>query len=162
MKIGFGYDLHKLTAGRKMMIGGVHIPCDFGEEAHSDGDVLLHAIIDALLGALAEGDIGSHFPPGDSKWKDVSSLVLLEKTMAIVKEKGYVVNNLDCTVVLEKPKLLPYKKEICSTIAKAIGVQLDCISVKGKTKEKVDAVGRGEAIESFATLLLEKKEDRSS
>lgn len=154
MRIGFGYDLHKLKQGRKMMIGGVHIPCDFGEEAHSDGDVLLHAIIDALFGAIAEGDIGSHFPPSDDKWKDADSLELLRQSMAIVSERGYSVVNLDCTVVLEKPKLLPHKEEIRRTIAGALNTEIGNVSVKGKTKEKVDAVGRGEAIEAYASLLL--------
>ncbi|MBN2658784.1 MAG: 2-C-methyl-D-erythritol 2,4-cyclodiphosphate synthase [Spirochaetales bacterium] len=154
MRIGFGYDLHRLKTGRKMMIGGVHIPCGFGEEAHSDGDVLLHALIDALFGAIAEGDIGSHFPPGDSEWKDISSLVLLGKTMEIVRDRGYSLVNLDCTVVLEKPKLLPYMQEIRSSIAGALGADVRQISVKGKTKEKVDAVGRGEAVEAYVSLLL--------
>lgn len=154
MRIGFGYDLHKLKTGRKLMIGGVHIPCDFGEEAHSDGDVLLHAVIDALFGAIAEGDIGSHFPPSDIRWKDVSSLVLLKKTMEIIRERKFSLINLDCTVVLEKPKLLPYKEKIRQTMADALGTDISRISVKGKTKEKVDAVGRGEAIEAYASLLL--------
>lgn len=155
MRIGFGYDLHKLTPNRELMIGGVHIPCEFGEEAHSDGDVLLHAIIDALFGAIAEGDIGSHFPPSDQKWKDISSLILLKKTFKIVKSKGYSIGNLDCTIVLEKPKLLPHIPAIRDSIATALEIKISQISVKGKTKEKVDAVGRGEAIEAYASLLLE-------
>lgn len=154
MRIGFGYDLHKLTIGRKLMIGGVHIPCDFGEEAHSDGDVLLHAIIDALFGAIAEGDIGSHFPPSDQKWKDISSLILLEKTFDIVQAKGFDIGNIDCTIVLEKPKLLPHIPAIRKSIAKALHIPIAQVSVKGKTKEKVDAVGRGEAIEAYASLFL--------
>lgn len=155
MRIGFGYDLHKLILGRKLMIGGVHIPCEFGEEAHSDGDVLLHAIIDALFGAIAEGDIGSHFPPSDEKWKDMNSLILLKKSFEIVKDKGFTIGNLDCTIVLEKPKLLPHMQEIKSSIAKALEIDISQVSVKGKTKEKVDAVGRGEAIEAYASLLLQ-------
>ena len=154
MRIGFGYDLHKLQKGKKLMIGGAHIPSEFGEEAHSDGDVLLHAIIDALFGAIAEGDIGSHFPPSDSQWKDISSLILLQKTFHIIKEKGFSVCNIDCTVVLEKPKLLPHMTKIRSTIADALSIDTSQISVKGKTKEKVDAVGRGEAIEAYVSLLL--------
>ena len=154
MRIGFGYDLHKLTQGRKLMIGGVHIPCDFGEEAHSDGDVLIHAIIDALFGAVAEGDIGSHFPPSDQKWKDINSLILLKETFSIIKKKGFSIINLDCTIILEKPKLLPYMKEIRQSIADNLEISINQISVKGKTKEKVDAVGEGRAIESYASLLL--------
>jgi len=154
MRIGFGYDLHTLAKGRKLMIGGIHIPCEFGEEAHSDGDVLLHAVIDGLFGAMADGDIGSHFPPSDPRWKDADSLVLLEKTMEIVRSRGYSLVNLDCTVVLEKPKLLPYREEIRKILADALKAEVSQISLKGKTKEKVDAVGRGEAVEAFATLLL--------
>ncbi len=155
MRIGFGYDLHKLTLGRKLMIGGVHVPCEFGEEAHSDGDVLLHAIVDALFGAIAEGDIGSHFPPSDQKWKDISSLTLLKKSFEIVKGKGYTIGNLDCTIVLEKPKLLPHIPSIKKSISTVLEIEIGQVSVKGKTKEKVDAVGRGEAIEAYASLLLE-------
>jgi len=155
MRIGFGYDLHTLIKGRKLMIGGVHIPSDFGEDAHSDGDVLLHALIDALFGAITEGDIGSHFPPSDSKWKNISSLILLEETWKIVKNRDFSICNIDCTVVLEKPKLLPHMPNIRKTIAQALNIELDQISVKGKTKEKVDAVGRGEAIEAYVSLLLE-------
>ncbi|MDA3811382.1 MAG: 2-C-methyl-D-erythritol 2,4-cyclodiphosphate synthase [Spirochaetaceae bacterium] len=154
MRIGFGYDLHKLSTGRKLMLGGVHIPCEWGEEAHSDGDVLLHAIIDSLFGAIAEGDIGSHFPPSDPQWKDISSLVLLKKTYEIVQNKGYIIENIDCTVVLEKPKILPFIDSIKKTIAENLNLSMDQISVKGKTKEKVDAVGEGRAIESYASILL--------
>ncbi len=154
MRIGTGYDLHRLIKGRKLMIGGVHIPYDYGEEAHSDGDVLLHAIIDALLGALAEGDIGSHFPPSDNKWKNISSLILLRETFSIVKKRGYTIANLDCTIILEKPKLLPHIIQIRETIANALKISIEQVSVKGKTKEKVDAVGQGLAIESQAIVLL--------
>ena len=154
MRIGFGYDLHKLKKGRKLIIGGVLIPYEFGEEAHSDGDVLLHAIIDALFGAIAEGDIGSHFPPSDPQWKNISSLLLLEKAYHIIKKKGYSIGNMDCTVVLEKPKLLPHMLTIRTSIANVLEIEIDQISVKGKTKEKVDAVGEGRAIESYASVLL--------
>ncbi len=154
MRIGFGYDLHRLVLGRKLMIGGVHIPCEFGEEAHSDGDVLLHAVIDALFGAIAEGDIGSHFPPSDPKWKDINSLILLEKASLIVKNRGFHVVNMDCTVILEKPKLLPFMKEVRKSIADALDISIDLISVKGKTNEKVDAVGEGRAIECHTVVLL--------
>ncbi len=136
------------------MIGGIHIPCDFGEEAHSDGDVLLHAIIDAIFGSIAEGDIGSHFPPTDPKWKNADSLDLLKKTSGILKEKAYKIVNIDCTVILEKPKLLPYMQQIRQSIADSLCINLDQISVKGKTKEKVDAVGEGRAIEAIASLLI--------
>lgn len=156
MRIGFGYDIHKLTPGRKLMIGGVHIPCEFGEEAHSDGDVLLHAIIDALFGAIADGDIGSHFPPSDPHWKNISSIILLNEAYLAVKTKGFTIANLDCTVVLEKPKLLPHMETIRKTIAESLEISIEQVSVKGKTKEKVDAVGEGRAVESYASLLLNK------
>lgn len=156
MRIGFGYDLHRLVGGRRLMIGGVHIPFERGEEAHSDGDVLLHAIIDALFGAIGDGDIGSHFPPSDPQWKDADSLMLLREARASVSRKGYSISNLDCTVVLEKPKLLPHRDAIRGTIADALGIGHDAVSVKGKTKEKTDAVGRGEAIEAYASVLLEQ------
>ena len=156
MRIGFGYDLHKLSSGRKLMIGGVHIPCEVGEEAHSDGDVLLHAIIDALFGAIAEGDIGSHFPPSDPQWKDISSLFLLKEANEIVMEKGFSIINMDCTVILEKPRILPFVQSIREAIADSLNLSIDQVSVKGKTKEKVDAVGEGRAIEAFASLLLDK------
>lgn len=155
MRIGSGYDLHRLVKRRKLMIGGVHIPCDFGEEAHSDGDVLIHALIDALFGAMAEGDIGSHFPPSDAQWKDISSLILLERTCKIVQKNGFTINNIDCTIVLEKPKLLPHIQKIRDSLAKAMNIEINQVSLKGKTKEKVDAVGRGEAIEAYVSLLLE-------
>ena len=156
MRIGFGYDLHKLVPDRKLMIGGIHIPCDFGEEAHSDGDVLLHAIIDSLFGAIAEGDIGSHFPPSDPKWKDIDSKILLKECFKIVCKKGYSIANMDCTVVLEKPKILPYKQQIRESIAQNLNISPDQVSIKGKTKEKVDAVGQGKAIEAYASILLEE------
>ncbi len=154
MRIGFGYDLHRLVFGRKLMIGGVHIPCKFGEEAHSDGDVLLHAIIDALFGAVADGDIGSHFPPSDEKWKDINSIILLKQTFSVIKEKGFSIVNMDCTVILEKPKLLPFMNKIRKTIADSLDISIDQVSVKGKTKEKVDAVGEGKAVESHVVVLL--------
>lgn len=155
MRIGFGYDLHRLEKGRKLMIGGVHIPCEFGEKAHSDGDVLLHAIIDALYGAIADGDIGTHFPPNDDTWKNADSISLLKTAAHAVRERNYNVANLDCTVVLENPRLLPYREQIIKNISDALVISMDKISVKGKTAEKTGAVGKGEAVEAYASLLLE-------
>jgi len=153
-RIGFGYDLHRLVEGRKLLIGGVHIPAPFGEEGHSDGDVLIHAVIDALLGAARLGDIGSHFPPSDAGYRDISSRVLLRRTAELLRKTGLRLGNLDCTVVLEKPRLLPHREEIVAALAEDLGADPALISVKGKTKEKVDAVGEGRAVEAFAAALL--------
>ena len=156
MRIGTGWDLHRLTEGRKLIIGGVKIPHPFGEEAHSDGDVLIHAVIDAILGAAALGDIGTHFPPSNLKYKDISSLILLEKTVELLTDAGYRIINLDTTVILQEPKLKPYIGNIRDTLAKALTLNIDRISVKAKTKEKVDATGEGRAIESIASVLIEE------
>lgn len=135
-------------------MGGVAIPSSKGEEGHSDGDVLIHAMIDALLGAVSLGDIGSHFPPTDPVYKDISSRLLLQKVRALIQEAGFRVVNLDCTVVLEKPKLLPHRETICKTLAEDLQISPSQISVKGKTKERQDAVGKEEAIEAYAVALL--------
>lgn len=153
-RIGFGYDIHRLVEHRTLWVGGVPIPSPKGEAGHSDGDVLIHAVIDALLGATSLGDIGSHFPPTDPAYKDISSRLLLQKVRALIQEGGFRVINLDCTVVLETPKLLPYRETICRTLAEDLQVSPSHISVKGKTKEKQDAVGKEEAIEAYAVALL--------
>ncbi len=155
LRIGFGYDLHRLVENRTLWVGGVAIPSSKGEEGHSDGDVLIHAIIDALLGAASLGDIGSHFPPSDPAYKDISSRILLKKARSLIQDAGWKVINLDCTVVLETPKLLPYRESICQTLADDLQISTSQVSVKGKTKEKQDAVGKQEAIEAYAVALLE-------
>jgi 2-C-methyl-D-erythritol 2,4-cyclodiphosphate synthase len=156
MRVGFGYDLHRLVSGRKLLLGGVHIPSPVGEDGHSDGDALIHAIIDALLGPADLGDIGSNFPPGSPEYAGISSLVLLERTMGMLRSRGFSVVNADCTVVLESPKILPHVGRIRSSIAERLGVPANLVSVKGKTKEGVDAVGTGGAVEAFAVVLLEE------
>ncbi len=156
MRIGTGWDLHKLKEGRKLMIGGIDIPSPLGEEAHSDGDVLIHAVIDAILGAAALGDIGTHFPPSDMQYKDISSLVLLEKTVELLTEAGYRIINLDSTVILEGPKLKPYINSIRAKLAEALSLNIDRISIKAKTKENMDATGEGKAVESIASVLIEE------
>ncbi|MBL8965675.1 MAG: 2-C-methyl-D-erythritol 2,4-cyclodiphosphate synthase [Spirochaetaceae bacterium] len=153
-RIGEGWDLHRLVPGRRLMIGGIEVPADFGEEAHSDGDVLLHAIVDALLGAAALGDIGSHFPPSDARWKDADSAELAARAAALVREAGYEPANLDCTVILERPKLGPHRQAIRESIAAVVGLPLDAVSFKAKTSEGVDAAGEGRAIEARAVVLL--------
>jgi len=156
MRIGSGWDLHILVEGRPLMLGGIRIPSEKGEKAHSDGDVLLHAVIDALLGACALGDIGTHFPPSDMKWKNADSRELLKQTLALVTKKGYKPVNIDCTIILQEPKLSPFKEKIRSQLAADLQLSTDLVSVKAKTKEGVDATGRGEAIEAAATVLVEK------
>lgn len=156
MRIGTGWDLHKLKKGRKLMIGGIDIPYHLGEEAHSDGDVLIHAVIDAILGAAALGDIGTHFPPSDTQYKDISSILLLEKTAELLTDAGYRIINLDTTVILQKPKLKPFINDIREKLAVALTLNIDRISVKAKTKEEMDATGEGKAVESIASVLIEE------
>lgn len=153
-RIGFGYDIHRLVEHRTLWVGGVAIPSSKGEEGHSDGDVLIHAVIDALLGSACLGDIGSHFPPSDPIYKDISSRLLLQRVRFLIQEARWKVINLDCTVVLEAPKLLPFREKICQTLAEDLQISPSQISVKGKTKEKQDAVGKQEAIEAYAVVLL--------
>lgn len=156
-RVGLGYDLHKLVEGRTLMIGGILIPFNKGEEAHSDGDVLLHAIIDALLGASALGDIGSYFPPTEEKWRDANSKELLSIAWDDVKKAGWKLENLDCVIKLENPKFLPHRQDVRTSIANILCVQCEKIFVKAKTSEKLDSVGQGNAIEAFATCLLSQK-----
>lgn len=158
MRIGQGYDIHRLVENRPLILGGVTIPSEKGEDAHSDGDVLLHALIDALLGAIAQGDIGTHYPPSDKKWKDADSRNLLRDTLQKVETAGFKIANIDCTVILEKPKLGPHREQIRLCLQEDLNISLDCISFKAKTKEKQDATGCGEAIEAMATVLLTPKE----
>ena len=154
LRIGHGYDIHRLLEGKKLIIGGVTIPHDKGEAAHSDGDVLYHAIIDSLLGAIAEGDIGTHFPPSDPAYKDIDSSVLLEKTYAVIQSRGYVIGNIDTTVILEKPRLQSHIDSIRKNIAAILQTNINNVSVKAKTKESCDATGAGNAIEAFSSVLL--------
>lgn len=153
-RIGQGYDIHRLIEGQKLMIGGVHVECPVGSEAHSDGDVLLHSLIDALLGACGLGDIGDHFPPSDSQYKGISSTVLLRNIQPLITEAGYRVGNLDATIFLEKPKLGPYKQRIRENLAELLDLPLDCVSVKAKTAEKFPPIGTQEAIAASVTALL--------
>ena len=156
MRIGFGNDIHRLTAGRPLIIGGVRIESDLGPEGHSDADVLLHAITDAVLGALALGDIGTHFPNSEPEWKDAESSVFLARAAELANERGYSVTNIDSTVSLESPKLRPHIDEMRGRIAELLGVDIGRVSVKAKTGEGVDAVGRREAIRAEAVVLLER------
>jgi 2-C-methyl-D-erythritol 4-phosphate cytidylyltransferase / 2-C-methyl-D-erythritol 2,4-cyclodiphosphate synthase len=153
-RVGQGWDLHRLVPGRALMLGGVAVPSGLGEDAHSDGDVLLHAIIDAMLGAAALGDIGTHFPPTDELWRGADSGGLARRVAALVRDAGWEVGNLDCTVVLEEPRLGPYKEPMRASIAACLGISPNAVSVKAKTKEGVDAVGEGRAVEALAVVSL--------
>jgi len=155
-KIGFGSDLHRLDVGRELVIGGVNIPSEFGAVGHSDADVLLHAVTDSILGALALGDIGSHFPDSDERWKDADSFVFLEEAVRLMNERGFMVANLDSIVHLEKPKLRFSIDAMRKNIADRIGVAIDCVSVKAKTGEGLDSVGKSRAVKAEACILLRK------
>jgi 2-C-methyl-D-erythritol 2,4-cyclodiphosphate synthase len=155
-RIGIGYDIHRLVQGRKLFIGGVEVPYVKGLLGHSDGDVLLHAISDALLGALSAGDIGEHFPDTDPKYQGISSSKLLKKVYALIKDKGYAVNNIDAVVIAQEPILLPFKKQMQERIAQLLEIEKGAISIKAKTNEGLGEVGKKEAIASFAVAILNK------
>lgn len=154
IRIGSGSDIHRLIAGRALIIGGVEIESNLGAEGHSDADVLLHAITDAVLGSLALGDIGSHFPNSDERWRDAASETFLRHAVELVRELGFAVVNIDSTVHLEAPKLRPYVDKIRANIADAAGIDVASVSVKAKTGELVDAVGTGRAIRADAAVLV--------
>jgi 2-C-methyl-D-erythritol 4-phosphate cytidylyltransferase/2-C-methyl-D-erythritol 2,4-cyclodiphosphate synthase len=155
-RIGVGYDLHRLVEGRPLVLGGVRVPADRGALGHSDADVACHAVTDAVLGAARAGDIGQHFPDTDPRWKDASSIGLLRAAVEIVRERGWTVENVDVVVVLERPKLTPFRSAIEDQLARALGVAPGAVSLKAKTNEGVDAVGRGEAIAAHAVALLSR------
>ncbi len=157
MRIGIGYDVHKLVKGRKLIIGGVEIPHEKGLEGWSDGDVLLHAVIDAILGALGEGDIGKHFPPGDPNYKGISSLKLLEFVKELLRNRGYFLNNIDATVVAEEPRLAPYIDAMRKAIAGGLDVSPDLINVKGKTEEGLGFTGTRNGIKAYAVCIAHKE-----
>ncbi|MBR3779961.1 MAG: 2-C-methyl-D-erythritol 2,4-cyclodiphosphate synthase [Clostridia bacterium] len=156
IRIGHGYDVHKLVEGRKLIIGGVEIEHDKGLLGHSDADVLLHAISDSLLGAAAKGDIGCLFPDNDDKYKDADSLELLKEVVNFLKSEGYSINNIDATLIAQKPKMRPFIEEMRNNIAFACGVLIDNISVKATTEEKLGFTGREEGISAHAVCLIEK------
>lgn len=153
-RVGTGYDLHTLAEGRPLVLAGEVVPFDRGPIGHSDGDVVSHAIADALFGAAGAGDIGQHFPNNDPRWKDVAGLDLLARSVAIVAARGWRVSSVDVTVVLERPKLVPHLESIRRNLAAVLGIDAGAVSVKGKTNEGVDAVGRGEAIASHAVVVV--------
>jgi len=162
MRIGFGYDSHRFEDGRRLVLGGVTIPGATGLKGHSDADVLIHAIIDALLGAAARGDIGSHFPDTDARWKDADSAQLLAAVVEEIAAAGYRIGNVDATVICERPKLRPHIDAIRARLAELLGVDVGQVSVKGKTNEKMDAVGAGVGIAVHAVALLDGPSARGS
>lgn len=155
-KIGIGYDIHKLIEGRDLIIGGVKITHEKGLLGHSDADVLIHAVIDAMLGALALDDIGTLFPDTDPKYKDIDSTVLLKHVYELIKSKGYKISNLDSNIIAQEPKMMPYIPKMKESLCKILEVSPENLSIKAKTKEKLDAVGQKLAIEANAVVLLEK------
>lgn len=156
-RIGNGYDVHRLVEGRKLILGGVEIPHRLGLDGHSDADVLLHALCDALLGACGAGDIGGHFPDTDSQWKGVSSLLLLKRVGEICAERGFEVVNTDCVIVAQKPKVAPFIREMGKNIATALAVEASRINVKATTTETLGFAGREEGIAAYAVALLKEK-----
>ncbi len=153
-RIGFGYDVHQLAEGRKLILGGIEIPSEKGCVAHSDGDVLIHAICDAILGAAALGDIGTHFPDTDPQYKDISSSILLEECLKKIKKKGFILINLDNTICLQQPKLSSYKEQILNSLKKLTGIE--DVSVKATTTEKLGFVGEEKGISAYSVVMLQK------
>ncbi len=158
-KIGFGYDVHKLSENRKLILGGVEVPFEKGLLGHSDADVILHALADALLGALALGDIGLHFPDTDEANKNLDSKILLAKTYKLILDKGYELGNADITIVMQRPKLRPYIDEMRKTIAAILKTDIQEISIKATTSERLGFTGREEGVEAFATVLVRRTTD---
>ena len=159
MRIGQGYDVHRLVEGRTLIIGGVDIPYEKGLLGHSDADVLLHAVMDALLGAAALGDIGQHFPDSDERYKGISSIALLKEVGKILQENGYMIENIDSTVIAQRPKLLPYRPQMAENIAAALGIEKEQVSVKATTEEGLGFTGTGEGISAQAIALLSSVAD---
>ena len=155
MRVGIGYDVHPLTSGRKLTLGGIEIPFDKGLSGHSDADALTHAIIDALLGAAGLNDIGSHFPSKDESYRDISSLVLLGKANELIMKKGFKIGNIDATVVAQQPKLAPFIDDIRVRLSQAMGIEKERLMVKATTTEGLGFAGRGEGIAAYALVLLE-------
>ena len=155
MRVGLGYDAHRLKRGRKFLLGGVEIPFNKGEYGHSDGDVLAHAVCDALLGASALGDIGGLFPPSNPAYKDADSMELLRNVFSRVKQAGWKIVNLDCVIICENPKVLPFRDVIRNSLADALEIPPESVFLKGKTAEKMGYAGKGKAVEAYVVCLLE-------
>lgn len=160
IRVGEGYDVHRLVEGRACIIGGVHIPFERGLLGHSDADVLLHAVTDALLGAAGLGDIGRRYPDTDERWKGADSLLLLKDTVGYLREKGYRPVNVDATVICQRPKITPHAAQMCENIASALGISPEFVNVKGKTEEGLGFTGEGLGIAARAVALIEKENER--
>ena len=158
MRIGFASDIHRLQHGNKLMLGGVNVPHWQGEVAHSDGDVVYHALAESILGALALGDLGTHFPDSDPQYRGIDSSVLVRRVVKMMDEKGYAVNNVDISITLEQPKLKSFIPQMRENIAELLNVEVDCVSVKAGTNEKMDAVGMQMAVKAESIVLLKEKE----
>ncbi|HPV69632.1 MAG TPA: 2-C-methyl-D-erythritol 2,4-cyclodiphosphate synthase [Bacilli bacterium] len=156
-RIGYGEDIHRLVAGRKLILGGVEIPFEKGLLGHSDADIVIHALMDALLGALSLGDIGTHFPDADKQYKNVDSMELLNKVNRLIEENGYAVKNIDISIALEKPRLSPYLSKMVANLARSLRIMDRNVSIKAMTNEGLDAVGRGEAARAVAVVMLQRK-----
>ena len=159
MRVGLGYDVHRLVENRKLIIGGVDIPYEYGLFGHSDADVLLHAIMDAILGAAALGDIGKHFPDNDEKYKGISSIKLMEHVRELIAENGFVIDNIDATIIAQKPKMAPYKAAMTENIAKALKIDINQINIKATTEEGLGFTGKCEGISSQAICMLSTIDD---
>lgn len=162
MRIGQGFDVHALAEGRKLVVGGVEIPFERGLAGHSDADVLLHAICDALIGAAGLGDIGAHFPDTDARFKDADSRVLLREVTQLIRHRGFRVVNVDATVIAQAPRMAPHIARMRANICQDLGVAADCVNVKAKTAERLGFIGRGEGIAAEAVALVESTEDETS
>lgn len=158
MKIGIGYDIHRLVEERKLYLGGIEIPFVKGLIGYSDGDVVLHAIADAILGALAMGDIGGHFPNTEAQYKDIASSEILKKVALLASKNKYAISNVDTVILAEEPKVYPFKDKMIDAIAEILGIKKDRINIKATTNEGVGAIGRGDAIAAYAVVALEEKE----
>ncbi len=161
IRIGHGYDVHRLTEGRKLILGGVEIPYEKGLLGHSDADVLVHAVMDAMLGALALGDIGKHFPDTSPEYEGADSILLLKKVSEIIADKGYAVGNIDSTIIMQSPKLAPYIDKMRENIAKAAGCEISQISVKATTEERLGFTGSGEGAAAHAVCVLEARDQEA-
>jgi len=158
MRVGIGYDIHRLTEGRPLFLGGIEIPYSKGLLGHSDGDALIHAVADAMLGALSLGDIGEHFPNTDAKYKGISSVELLKKVLQAVKDKGFAVNNIDTMIIAEEPRIIPFREKMVKVLSAALDVGADRVSIKATTAEGVGVIGKGEAIAAYAVATLAREE----
>ncbi len=158
MRIGFASDIHRLVEGRKLILGGVVVPYHLGELAHSDGDVVYHALAESILGALALGDLGTHFPDNDPQYKDIDSAIIVQRVVTMMLEKDYEVNNVDISITLEEPKLKSFIPQMRKNIARLLKVKVDAVSVKAGTNEKLDAIGNLQAVKAESIILLKEKE----